>query len=77
MAPVPFYISPAILDVPVDCLLSAWAATGNCSAECGGGQQTWVRTITREAEHGGRECSTNTTMVRVCNNVPCLAGMSR
>ena len=52
---------------PVHCLLSAWAATGNCSAECGGGQQTWVRNITREPEHGGRECSTNTTMVRGCN----------
>mmetsp|Transcript_86550 Transcript_86550/g.279370 ORF Transcript_86550/g.279370 Transcript_86550/m.279370 type:complete len:1624 (-) Transcript_86550:274-5145(-) len=40
----------------VDCELSLWMPWSGCSASCGGGQHMRVRSIGRQAQHGGKLC---------------------
>ena len=56
---------------PVDCVLSAWSPSANCSQPCGGGTQPWNRTVLTPAQHGGRECDDHRGEVRACNPCPC------
>ena len=56
---------------PVDCILSPWLPSTNCSAPCGGGQQTWRRNITTPASNGGQECEESREEARGCNVCPC------
>ena len=56
---------------PVDCILSPWLPSTNCSAPCGGGQQTWRRNITTPASNGGQECQESREEARGCNVCPC------
>ncbi|VDD75088.1 unnamed protein product [Mesocestoides corti] len=40
----------------VNCEVSAWSSWSPCSQQCGKGNQTRVRTVTREAVNGGDQC---------------------
>merc|ERR1719300_1584747 len=41
---------------PVDCVVGAFGAWGDCSATCSGGKQTRTRSVTTAAAHGGAAC---------------------
>lgn len=55
---------------PVDCELSDWSDWSECSAECGGGEQTRTRSIITEPAHGGAACGA-LTETRACNEHLC------
>ena len=50
----------------VDCSWSEWTDYGACSEECGGGDQTRVRTKTLES-CGGLQCTGNDIETQPCN----------
>merc|ERR1719336_2628652 len=54
----------------VPCAVSGWGAWGACSKNCGGGQQTQSRTITRNAAYGGAACP-GLSQSRACNTQGC------
>eukprot|EP01012_Entosiphon_sulcatum_P049575 TRINITY_DN6820_c0_g1_i6.p1 TRINITY_DN6820_c0_g1~~TRINITY_DN6820_c0_g1_i6.p1 ORF type:complete len:7637 (+),score=112.47 TRINITY_DN6820_c0_g1_i6:5459-28369(+) len=56
---------------PVDCVLSEWSTWGMCSAECNGGTQKRVRTVTTQAAFNGTACSVHLVEQRPCNEHPC------
>ena len=55
---------------PVDCAYSSWSWTGTCTHLCGGGKRTRTRTITAQADHGGKAC-TALSDVTECNTQVC------
>lgn len=57
---------------PVDCIEDEWSAWSNCSATCGGGQQTMTRGIKRAAANGGKPCG-DLIRYQPCNSDPCPA----
>jgi hypothetical protein len=54
----------------VDCTYSSWTWTGDCTALCGGGKRTRVRTVSKEAAHGGKVCDMLSATVS-CNEQAC------
>ena len=50
---------------PIDCAMSDW---GTCSEPCGGGTQTRTKT---PAQHGGQDCTGDTSLSQVCNVPDC------
>jgi hypothetical protein len=58
---------------PVNCVVSGWSDSGNCSAtECGtSGTQAQTRTVTTPASNGGTACPTLTQTVP-CNAPGCI-----
>ena len=54
--------------IPVDCV-GTWGDWGDCSADCGGGTQTRVYSISTPAFKGGSECPSPET--RDCNTQAC------
>ena len=51
-----------------------WEATGNCSKECGGGEQLYTRLCDNpKPENGGANCSSigPDREIRECNIQPC------
>ncbi|TRZ02412.1 hypothetical protein DNTS_034467 [Danionella cerebrum] len=60
---------------PVDGKWSSWEAWGECSASCGGGEQTRVRFCNNPAPtNGGRPCPGDSTQLSRCNIQPCPGG---
>ena len=55
----------------IDCQLSEWTAQGDCSATCGGGNQTETRKVAAKPFHGGRACSTQLNRTVQCNREAC------
>eukprot|EP01004_Peranema_trichophorum_P003198 NODE_21_length_5193_cov_112.595266_g17_i0.p1 GENE.NODE_21_length_5193_cov_112.595266_g17_i0~~NODE_21_length_5193_cov_112.595266_g17_i0.p1 ORF type:complete len:1676 (-),score=495.00 NODE_21_length_5193_cov_112.595266_g17_i0:119-5146(-) len=54
----------------IDCEVSDWGQWGECDKTCGGGQQSRSRTITKEAQFGGRTCA-STLEIQPCNEHQC------
>jgi hypothetical protein len=55
---------------PIDCQVSDWGPFSACSASCGGGVQTRVRTILAQPQFGGAQCPTLRDAAS-CNTLPC------
>jgi hypothetical protein len=55
---------------PVHCVVSAWAAYGKCSKDCGGGIQSRTRTVKTQPKDGGLKCP-SLSMKAVCNTKAC------
>eukprot|EP00929_Paragymnodinium_shiwhaense_P074672 TRINITY_DN38225_c0_g1_i1.p1 TRINITY_DN38225_c0_g1~~TRINITY_DN38225_c0_g1_i1.p1 ORF type:complete len:1691 (+),score=329.54 TRINITY_DN38225_c0_g1_i1:637-5073(+) len=58
-------------DVPIPCTFSSWSEWGQCSAECGGGDQTRVRTVAAPAGRNGQGCDGALSVARPCNTQKC------
>jgi hypothetical protein len=54
----------------VDCQVSSWSDWSSCSKPCGGGQRTRTRTVTQQAQNGGRACPA-LQEVEACNTQQC------
>ena len=51
---------------------SEWSEVGDCSLECGGGLQKYIRTCNKPApENGGAECEGDASQYKTCNITPC------
>jgi semaphorin 5 len=55
---------------PVDCVVSAFATSGACSATCGGGTQKQVRSVVTPSAYGGKVCPALEQLVP-CNTHAC------
>jgi len=55
---------------PIDCVMGDWTGWSKCSKDCGGGQQGRSRPIELEADHGGKECPSN-SQEQMCNTGSC------
>ena len=53
-----------------ECEVGPWIAQGSCSAPCGGGVQTYVRSVIRNDSFGGRTCPA-LTKTEPCNTQVC------
>jgi hypothetical protein len=49
---------------PVECVLHEWQKDGECSAQCGGGKQVYVKGVKREGKYGGDPCPTADSAAR-------------
>ena len=59
-------------NILVDCEWSEWTETSPCSASCGkDASKNKTRSILREAQHGGKNCSGHSTQIENCNLQPC------
>merc|ERR1719453_583139 len=59
---------------PVDCKISeSWSASGTCSLQCGGGEQTYVKFIEEQAVGAGAACPSDDALVKTeaCNTHAC------
>ena len=52
---------------PMDCVVSKWTNLNTCSASCGGGTVTQVRSILSPAMYGGAACPAKLQRVAECN----------
>jgi len=55
---------------PIHCMTTAWSSWSECSAQCGGGEQTRTRTIAMEAQFGGTDCGA-LEETRTCGEQAC------
>jgi hypothetical protein len=64
-----------------NCVLGDWEPQGECSANCGGGQQLYVRKILRHPTGGGTACPLADSLLRMrydlCNAQPCASAEDR
>merc|ERR1712202_54704 len=59
-------------NVPVDGGVSEWSEWGECSEECGGGNQTRTRTCTNPTPaNGGNDCEDSLEETQNCNEQDC------
>merc|ERR1719498_1768689 len=56
-------------ECPVDCVVGAWGAFGECSLSCASGSQTRTRSIT-QPQSGGKACP-QASHVQTCNALAC------
>lgn len=59
---------------PVNCELGDWEPWSQCTASCGGGQQTQTRAIIKEAKNGGTPCGAALSHTQACSTQPCKTG---
>ena len=60
-------------DCPANCSVTPYSASGPCSAECAGGSQVFVRTV---SSLNMSQCSNiSTREMRTCNSEPCPGAM--
>ena len=57
---------------PVNCAVSGWSDWNACSVTCGGGFQSWTRTVTTAPANGGTACGA-LSGTRECNTEDCPA----
>lgn len=57
--------------LPQPCKLAEWSPWGNCTAKCGGGQQTRIRSILTPSATDGMPCDDALSEVAPCNTEPC------
>ncbi|NXF12445.1 HMCN1 protein, partial [Smithornis capensis] len=63
---------------PVDGNWGQWQSWGQCSASCGGGEQSRVRLCSSPAPlHRGRPCPGDSSQISRCNTQPCPGGPAR
>ncbi|CAE7555101.1 Hmcn1 [Symbiodinium pilosum] len=55
----------------VNCRWADWSSWNDCSASCGGGNQTRARTVTVPKEGRGEDCVGNDTETRTCADLNC------
>jgi len=58
---------------PMDCVMSDWGEWTTCTAACGGGTQTRMRSVLTQAAHGGEPCPEETSVSNQCNMQSCDA----
>ena len=56
---------------PVDCATGSWAAWAACTASCGGGQTSRVRSVLAAASDGGAQCPSSLTELSSCSTFTC------
>lgn len=56
---------------PVDCKLSDYKVTKQCTATCGGGQIVWTRSIVQHASNGGAPCDATLEKTEACATSRC------
>ena len=56
---------------PVDCAAGSWAAWAACTASCGGGQTSRVRSVLAAASDGGAQCPSSLTELTSCPTLTC------
>ena len=54
----------------VNCQYGNWTVS-NCNATCGNAVRTYTRTILPKADHGGQECTGESTITEDCLLNPC------
>ena len=64
------YIIYSISSFVVDCLWNEWQI-GVCDKSCGGGSRTDTRERKVDVEHGGQECTGDSTLTESCNVHEC------
>jgi hypothetical protein len=56
----------------IDGAWSEWSEVGDCSLECGGGLQQYIRKCDKpDPENGGAECEGDDSQYKTCNDSPC------
>eukprot|EP01127_Copromyxa_protea_P010250 TRINITY_DN2485_c0_g1_i1.p1 TRINITY_DN2485_c0_g1~~TRINITY_DN2485_c0_g1_i1.p1 ORF type:complete len:1772 (+),score=339.78 TRINITY_DN2485_c0_g1_i1:19-5334(+) len=63
----------ACTSAPVNCAWSAWGAWTACSATCGGGTRSHMRTIATQASNDGADCLDGNWEEQACNTGSCPA----
>lgn len=63
-------------NVAVDCEFSVWMQWSGCTAKCGGGEMTRLRTIVTRAENGGAPCRGALGEMKGCEAAPCTTATS-
>jgi hypothetical protein len=58
---------------PINCEVSGWSGWSGCTKNCGGGQQTRTRSITKQPQYGGQSCP-STSETQSCNTQDCGGG---
>lgn len=66
-----WYQHNASVEVKVDCELTDWDTTGECSEDCGGGKRTETRTEKVEPLYNGKPCDEDRTREEDCNTQVC------
>jgi hypothetical protein len=56
---------------PIDCIMSTFAPYDTCTKPCGGGTTNRTRSIVRDAQYGGKPCTSSTDQ-KACNTHICL-----
>mmetsp|Transcript_26237 Transcript_26237/g.55659 ORF Transcript_26237/g.55659 Transcript_26237/m.55659 type:complete len:1597 (+) Transcript_26237:60-4850(+) len=56
---------------PLDCVFASWREWTTCSATCGRGRHTRMRSIAQEAVHGGRTCEDTILETQTCKIEDC------
>eukprot|EP00929_Paragymnodinium_shiwhaense_P087227 TRINITY_DN4747_c0_g1_i1.p1 TRINITY_DN4747_c0_g1~~TRINITY_DN4747_c0_g1_i1.p1 ORF type:complete len:1556 (-),score=307.09 TRINITY_DN4747_c0_g1_i1:124-4791(-) len=56
---------------PEDCKFVPWSDWSDCSASCGGGQESRFREVSHSSKRGGKPCDGPLSVVRQCNSDPC------
>ena len=63
------------LPLSLDGEWSDWSEWDNCTAECGGGNQTRTRSCTNpEPQFNGTDCDGENSETQICNDEPCEIG---
>jgi hypothetical protein len=58
-------------ECPVDCVLENWGTWGVCSTTCERGSTKRIRSVYREAKHGGKACGTEREQTKPCDEGKC------
>ena len=60
-----------LIIISVDCVWSDWSKFGECTKSCGGGIQSFERTVLVTSQNGGQSCTGRNIKSENCNNHDC------